>query len=106
REHLLITQARNRYVYGTLTTQMPSQFLQELPENIVRFDDVKQWRTSNLQSYFMSWISGIATPKSTAQQISPAKTTKSFDWDENPFSNSTSTNSSSQRVHKQSAWKK
>lgn len=87
REHLLITQACYRHVYGTLTAQQPSRFLREIPQHVARFDDAGRWRMPDIQVYIASWFAGIAAPnKSVAEPKIQASTT--FDWDKDPFTKS------------------
>ena len=107
RDYLVITQARNRYIYGTLTTQQPSQFLRELPETVARFDDVTRFRAQNLQAYFATWLSGATTASHVS--VTPAhKNDIAFNWDQDPFTapSKTKSNAAEQRVKKQTAWKK
>lgn len=110
REHLLITQARSRYIYGTLTTQQPSQFLAEMPETVARFDDITRFRAHNLQSYVAGWLTGTTT-KTTKTSVEPAQRSAptDFNWDADPFASGAAAqhvNAASQRVTKQQGWKK
>ncbi len=57
RERLLITHARYRHTYGSMTDQRPSRFLRELPEQCVVHDDAAQLSTDQVSRYIESWIS-------------------------------------------------
>lgn len=88
REHLLITQACYRHIYGTLTAQQPSRFLREIPNATARFDDAGRWRMPEIQAYVNTWLAGTAAPqKVSAESKIQASTT--FDWDKDPFTAST-----------------
>lgn len=112
REHLLITQACYRYVFGTLTAQQPSRFLREIPSSTARFDEAGRWHTSEIYSYVSGWLAGNAAPQKTFSEpkIQPSK---SFDWDSDPFTKSPASKPSvmkspitSAKLTKASHWKK
>ena len=46
KKFLLITHARYRYTYGSMTEQTPSRFLREIPKNLLLHHDI-----SNLSLY-------------------------------------------------------
>lgn len=104
REHLLITQACYRHVYGTLTAQQPSRFLREIPSSAARFDDANRWRMPDIQQYIREWLGGMATSQKKAPEpkVQPSKT---FDWDQDPFTPSVK-NAVSNAPPKKSSWKK
>ena len=83
REHLLITCAQQRYVFGTLTTQMPSRFLREIPDAVTCCDDGRHWRGFEIQAYITNWFAGTKH----AKNITPATSasTMAFEWDKDPF---------------------
>jgi DNA helicase-2/ATP-dependent DNA helicase PcrA len=108
REHLLITQACYRHVYGTLTAQQPSRFLKEIPHATARFDEAGRWRTADIQAYISAWLAGTAPQKNSDEPKIQASTT--FDWDKDPFAQpATQPNTSinpAMQAQKTSRWKK
>ena len=75
RERLLIMKAKYRYVFGQLTDQMPSRFIQEIPEEYAPQEDASYWKDYQFLEYFSNWLLGEAPPKETPQddfQYEPA----------------------------------
>jgi DNA helicase-2/ATP-dependent DNA helicase PcrA len=60
RQWLLITHARYRPIYGTLSDQKPSRFLAELPADVVRFDDISSYKSFEIAPYFMRWFNNAS----------------------------------------------
>jgi len=56
KERLLITHSRFRYTYGQMTDQLPSQFLDELPEHYIKSEDMSHRNMIQLQTYFNEWL--------------------------------------------------
>ena len=56
KEHLLITNSRYRYTYGSMTDQRPSRFLHEIPDHLAHKQDSAQWTTSELYNFFSRWF--------------------------------------------------
>lgn len=104
REHLLITQASYRHMYGTLTPQQPSRFLREIPNNCARFDETGRLSPYDIRNYIESWLAHTTTKASrsdTEKKMRPAQPTTNFDWDANPFEKQLP-----QQIEKKQSWKK
>jgi DNA helicase-2/ATP-dependent DNA helicase PcrA len=56
KEHLLLSHAKYRYTYGTMTHQIPSRFLRELPTDLTQREDCSYWTSVQLQSFFSHWF--------------------------------------------------
>lgn len=56
RERLLITHCRYRYSYRTMTDQMPSWFLQEIPRDTIAHEDCSYWKAPEFKTYFSQWF--------------------------------------------------
>ena len=55
-ERLLITHARQRYTYGTMTEQLRSRFLDEISKKNIEQEECNYWQASNFVSYFNIWL--------------------------------------------------
>ena len=78
-ERLLITQARTRYAYGTITDQRPSRFIAEFSQELIQHDDCAHWSQQQHNQYFSNWLthsntSATHTPEYTRQNTAPAAT--------------------------------
>lgn len=106
REHLLLTSAQQRYVFGSLSTQMPSRFLRELPETLARSESASRWRSFEIQAYIEEWFAG-KTVAPAAQAVTPAKndSTMDFDWDTDPFADNPAVKRV-QAANKETRWKR
>ncbi|MFA6065582.1 MAG: UvrD-helicase domain-containing protein [Candidatus Babeliaceae bacterium] len=86
-ERLLITHARYRYTYGSMTDQRPSRFLEEVEASDCKFNEALQWGSSQISYYFDQWLAqdnnrhdvGVASvvveskiPSSNVQHVRPA----------------------------------
>lgn len=56
RERLLITYARNRYTYGTMTTQLPSRFIDEMTPYNKNIQNCGYLNRSQLYAYCAQWL--------------------------------------------------
>ena len=56
KERLLLTNSRYRYAYRNMVDQLPSRFVDELPTNIVSFDNCSYWKAPKLKTYFSDWL--------------------------------------------------
>lgn len=56
KEYLLITHARYRYTYGSMTDQRPSRFLSEIPENLAPKQDISSLSSIDLTTFFTTWF--------------------------------------------------
>lgn len=63
KEHLLLTHAKYRYTYGTMTHQTPSRFLRELPAELAQREDCSYWTSQQLHSFFSHWFTPVQQPK-------------------------------------------
>ncbi|MCL4360729.1 UvrD-helicase domain-containing protein [Candidatus Dependentiae bacterium] len=55
-ERLLISHARQRYTYGTITEQLPSRFIDELPAKFVKKEECHYWSPAYFINYFSQWM--------------------------------------------------
>jgi DNA helicase II / ATP-dependent DNA helicase PcrA len=60
KERLLLTYARYRHTFGSMTDQIRSRFLSEVPEQIVSFFETTYWHDAQLVSFCSEWL-GIRT---------------------------------------------
>jgi DNA helicase II / ATP-dependent DNA helicase PcrA len=72
REWLLLTHAQTRYTYGTMTEQLPSRFLKEIPENLVQRYDASKVSLLYINNELTRWLS-----PNTSAQIYSTPTQKS-----------------------------
>ncbi|MGE0206282.1 MAG: ATP-dependent helicase [Candidatus Babeliales bacterium] len=63
RERLLLTTARHRYTFGSMTDQLPSRFLREIPEAITPSFDISYFQQAQCMDFFAEWL-GIKTSPS------------------------------------------
>lgn len=56
REYLLLSTARYRYTFGTMTDQISSRFLDEIPESSAPRYDTSYWQEPQFQEFFASWF--------------------------------------------------
>lgn len=94
-EYVLITQARCRYMFGSMQEQSPSRFLHELPADHIQRDDAAHWYDMQLNSYIQRWFNNkpnefaqFIPPHASSQPTTPkrqASPARSFDWDKKPF---------------------
>jgi len=67
-ERLLLTHAKYRYTYGTMTTQRPSRFLAELPTNRFVHNDCAHAKAHQIASLFCQWLN-VQTKKSAESRV-------------------------------------
>lgn len=56
RERLLISYTMHRTIYGQISNQKPSRFINELPDIYIKKDDCSKWPYDNFKYYFQNWI--------------------------------------------------
>ncbi len=56
RERLLLTHAKYRYTYGKMVDQIASQFLGEIPQNLVIKFDCSYWNAVQQKAFFADWL--------------------------------------------------
>jgi DNA helicase II / ATP-dependent DNA helicase PcrA len=56
KEYLLITHARYRYTFGSMSDQRPSRFLAEIPESLAQKHDISQWSVFEMSTFFVRWF--------------------------------------------------
>lgn len=61
KEHLLFTQSRYRYTFGSMSDQKPSRFLREIEPTLLNVQDCSKWQPHEIGMYIKQWLSG--TPK-------------------------------------------
>lgn len=89
RERLLITHAQQRYVFGRVTQQLASRFVDEFPKQIVPHEDGSAWAPFHTDRFLESWIAGQNSSSHTvlSSLSQPLKKNRpSFTWDAEPFS--------------------
>jgi DNA helicase-2/ATP-dependent DNA helicase PcrA len=59
-ERLLFTRTKYRYTYGTMTAQMPSRFVEELPASLVPHNEVGFLRMSDIHALLAPWLSHVS----------------------------------------------
>lgn len=72
KERLIITNSIKRVIYGQNSTQKPSRFISELPENYVKKEDCTSWPIEKFSNYFQEWF----TKKAVAKEIIINKNSK------------------------------
>lgn len=55
-ERLLLTYARHRYTFGSMTDQLRSRFLDEIPTNLAQEHDASYWQEAQLRAFFDDWF--------------------------------------------------
>jgi Superfamily I DNA and RNA helicases len=56
RERLLLLNAKFRYTYGKMVDQCASQFLDELPRNLITTHDCAYWKQDTFRNFFADWF--------------------------------------------------
>ena len=69
-ERLLITHARQRYTYGTMSEQLRSRFLDEIGKKNIQQEECNYWQASNFVSYFNIWLNPALAKTSSQNQFS------------------------------------
>ena len=64
RERVLITHSKYRYTYGQMIDQIPSRFLKEISENVMRAYDLSTKKSYSL--FFQSWL-GLCSSNESAE---------------------------------------
>lgn len=59
RERLLISCARFRQTYGSMEEQLPSRFLEEIPQHSSSWQEAFNWQIYDVNAYFSHWF-GVA----------------------------------------------
>jgi len=87
RERLLMTHAQQRYVFGRVTQQIASRFIEELPKALVPHEDGSQWAPFNTDRFLETWLTGKASSFSSSSSLpqTPRFNRPSFTWDPEPF---------------------
>ena len=71
-ERLMLTHARYRYTYGTMTDARPSRFLREIPASLAPIFDCSYWSAAQIYQHMSSWIAPskiLTTAKAAAKKI-------------------------------------
>jgi DNA helicase-2/ATP-dependent DNA helicase PcrA len=63
KEWLLLTHARYRYTFGSMTDQMVSRFVREIPEHLMPSFDTSYWQEAQFSAFFSDWF-GVKTASS------------------------------------------
>jgi len=71
KEHLLFTNSRYKYTYGTMADQIPSRFLGEIPKHLLPIQDAANLNEIQLRAFFSNWL-GI-THQSSVMTFAAAK---------------------------------
>ncbi|MEX0940043.1 MAG: UvrD-helicase domain-containing protein [Candidatus Babeliales bacterium] len=56
KERLLLTNARYRNSFGNMTDQLPSRFLDEVPNHLAPTIDTSHWNNIQIQAFFSDWL--------------------------------------------------
>ena len=59
RERLILSHSRYRYTYGRMTDQMPSRFLEEIPQPLQNACDLRN-KEGATQRFFAQWLGGVS----------------------------------------------
>jgi ATP-dependent DNA helicase UvrD/PcrA len=57
KERLLLMHARYRYTFGSMTDQLSSRFLDEIPQELASKYEATYWNDTQLQAFFADWLS-------------------------------------------------
>lgn len=66
RERLLLTHARYRYAYRTMTDQQQSRFLQEAPQTLVLQENASHFKHHEFRALFNLWLGARNAPQPTS----------------------------------------
>jgi DNA helicase II / ATP-dependent DNA helicase PcrA len=69
RERVLLTNARYRTTYGQMNEQLPSRFLDEVPEQLVKKHECFGWTRGNFSSQFANWLGGMPSNDFTVEPL-------------------------------------
>lgn len=70
KEYLLLTHAKSRYTFGSMSDQSPSRFLEEIPSSVASSTAATHFNDHQLQQFFAQWF-GV-------QQLVQVHTANSF----------------------------
>lgn len=82
KERLLLSHAKFRYTYGKMVDQIPSQFLGEIPQNLVAKFDCSYWNPVQQKAFFADWLQAkiqssvmtFGSKESALRSVAPAET--------------------------------
>lgn len=81
KEWLMLTHARYRYTFGSMTDQMVSRFVREIPEKLMPSFDTSYWQEAQFAAFFAEWF-GVNTASSVltfgTSQPKPAQKPKTI----------------------------
>lgn len=81
KERLLLSHVKFRYTYGKMVDQMPSQFLPEIPAQLISKFDCSYWNPVQQRAFFADWLN--VKERSQVMTFGPAKTSRSIPAIEN-----------------------
>ncbi len=99
RERLLLMRTKYRYTYGQMTDQLPSRFLDEMPEDHVPQDDCSYWKEQAFEQYFSAWLKGEGHTKSSHQKKSLHKASWPNSLDNKEFQRVAKSSNGSEGTH-------
>ncbi|MGB8468264.1 MAG: UvrD-helicase domain-containing protein [Candidatus Babeliales bacterium] len=78
KEYLLITHAKNRHSFGSMTDQRPSRFIQEIPSKTASSSSALHWNERQINTYCAEWLGTqkknvVYTFNSTTVQNTPVR---------------------------------
>lgn len=82
RERLLLSHARYRHTYGSMTEHRRSRFLEEIEPNLITSHDASNWSFSHISLFTSQWFSSLGTP---SKPQPPAAQRTSLSWHDDPF---------------------
>lgn len=74
-ERLLLSHCRFRYTFGSMSDQLSSRFLDEIPDTLAARSDCSYTNPTNLQQFFSDWL-GVTGRSSSVQTFSTAISAK------------------------------
>lgn len=76
---LLLLQAENRHIFGTLVYQTPSPFLAELPSTIIH-EQCSYWSEAQLATFCLTFFTGTLPASTPARRAEPLQSQKVPHW--------------------------
>ncbi|MEX0672132.1 MAG: UvrD-helicase domain-containing protein [Candidatus Babeliales bacterium] len=76
RERLVLTHSKYRHTYGTMTEQLPSRFISEIPTHLMHHEECSYWKSHNAFEFFNNWLGVSLAPPRAPLTFGPAITTQ------------------------------
>ena len=77
-ERVVMTYAQYRATFGSINDNPPSRFISEMPEHLVRHEQISWWREEDIKAYISNWFASKAPtiPKKQPTQRQSTKNTQ------------------------------